>query len=276
VIYGWRVASATVSAVMTLFTAASNSADEISRRPPLCKNGLFAIICSRLKIQKQLTDKTTKFIALTGGAGTGKTLLTYHIAKECIAQGYRVLILHCAQLNDGHRILQHEWNWNISMPKYTPEIDDYDLIIVDEAQRMYPSQFDKIKIGILKSNKKCIFSYDEKQYLSIGEKSYKIGEKAEIELSCQPYILTDKIRTNKEIASFIKQLFNVNVNIPNKVYPNIKLLYCRNYVSAKVLLQNLAENGWKVPNYTPGTRTLFYYENYKSDDPDCAHSVIGQ
>lgn len=112
--------------------------------------------------------------------------------------------------------------------------------------------------------------------MSIGEKSYKIGEKAEIELSCQPYILTDKIRTNKEIASFIKQLFNVNVNIPNKVYPNIKLLYCRNYVSAKVLLQNLAENGWKVPNYTPGTRTLFYYENYKSDDPDCAHSVIGQ
>lgn len=228
------------------------------------------------QIQKQLTDKTTKFIALTGSAGTGKTLLTYHIAKECIAQGYNVLILHCAQLNAGHRMLQLKWDWNISMPKYAPEIDDYDLIIVDEAQRMYPSQFDKIKTKILKSNKKCIFSYDEKQYLSIGEKSYKIGEKTKIELSCNPYILTDKIRTNKEIASFIKQLFNIKVNIPNTAYPNVELLYCSNYTSAKVLLQNLDTHGWKVPNYTPGTRTVFYYEHYKSDDPDCAHSVIGQ
>lgn len=228
------------------------------------------------QIQKQLTDKTTKFIALTGGAGTGKTLLTYHIAKECIAQGDNVLILHCAQLNAGHRILQLEWDWDISMPKYAPETDDYDLIIVDEAQRMYPSQFNKIKTEILNSNKKCIFSYDEKQYLSVGEESYKIGEKIKIELSCKPYILTDKIRTNKEIASFIKQLFNNKTNIPNTAYPNVELLYCNNYTSAKVLLQNLDTNGWKVPNYTPGTRTVFYYEHYKSDDSDCAHSVIGQ
>ena len=35
-------------------------------------------------IQKQLADKTTNFIALTGGAGTGKTLLTYHIAKKAM------------------------------------------------------------------------------------------------------------------------------------------------------------------------------------------------
>lgn len=46
VIYGWCVASATVSAVMTLFTAASSSADEMSRRSPLCKNeNHFTVAC---------------------------------------------------------------------------------------------------------------------------------------------------------------------------------------------------------------------------------------
>lgn len=67
------------------------------------------LICNN--IQTQLKDTTTYFIALTGNAGTGKTLLTYHIAKEAINKGNEVLILHCAQLNNGHHILQNEWDW---------------------------------------------------------------------------------------------------------------------------------------------------------------------
>ena len=46
-------------------------------------------------IQKQLADKTTNFIALTGGAGTGKTLLTYHIAKKAIQVGLKYLYALC-------------------------------------------------------------------------------------------------------------------------------------------------------------------------------------
>lgn len=227
-------------------------------------------------IQAYLSDSTTNFIALTGGAGTGKTLLTYHIAKEAIDKGDKVLILHCAQLNGGHYTLINEWGWNISMPKYTSNISDYDLIIIDEAQRMYPNQFERFTNEIRALNKKCIFSYDEKQYLSNSERSYNIQEKLETEFLCKPYKLTDKIRTNKEIAYFIKQLFDSNKNIPNVTYPNIELIYSNNYSSAKLLLQNLADNGWKIPNYTPGTRSSFYYEEYKTDDKDSAHSVIGQ
>lgn len=229
-----------------------------------------------IDIQKQLLDKTKNFIALTGGAGTGKTLLTYHIAKKHINTGKKVLILHCAQLNRGHHVLIEEWNWKIYMPKYAPDIGDYDLVIIDEAQRMYPNQFDKIKTGILNSKTKCIFSYDEKQYLSNGEHNYNIKQKVKTDLLCEPYKLTDKIRTNKEIASFIKQLFDIKQNIHNSSYPNIELIYCSNNSSAKILLQNLSDNGWKVPNYTPGTRSTFHYERYRSDDPESAHSVIGQ
>ena len=43
-------------------------------------------------IQKKLQDSTTNFIALTGSAGTGKTLLTYHIAKHYMHMGKRVLV----------------------------------------------------------------------------------------------------------------------------------------------------------------------------------------
>ena len=228
------------------------------------------------EIQTKLSDTATNFIALTGGAGTGKTLLTYHIAKETIQRGKKVLILHCAPLNSGHQILMDEYNWSIYMPKYAPNTIDFDLIIIDEAQRMYPYQFDKYIKEVRTLNKKCIFSYDEKQYLRDNEKQYHTKERIEKELLCTPYKLTDKIRTNKEIAYFIRQLFNLKKNISNIDYPNIELTYCKNYFSAKSLLQELSKKNWKVPNYTPGTRSTFHYEAYLSGDTECAHSVVGQ
>lgn len=228
------------------------------------------------EIQTKLSDTATNFIALTGGAGTGKTLLTYHIAKETIQRGKKVLILHCAPLNSGHQILMDEYNWSIYMPKYAPNTIDFDLIIIDEAQRMYPYQFDKYIKEVRTLNKKCIFSYDEKQYLRDNEKQYHTKERIEKELLCTPYKLTDKIRTNKEIAYFIRQLFNIKKNIPNIDYTNIELTYYKDCYSAKLLLQELLERGWKTPNYTPGTRSFFHYEAYLSNDTESAHSVVGQ
>ena len=227
-------------------------------------------------IQRILDKPDTTFIAITGNAGTGKTLLTYHIAKKNQQNGSQVLILHCAQLNNGHDILIKNWGWNISMPRYAPEINNFDIIIIDEAQRLYPSQFNKIVDAVKRLNKKCIFSYDEKQYLHDDEKNRNIKDKIEAELKCSPFKLTDKIRTNKEISYFIKQLFDKNKNLSDIKYPNVDFLYCKDQKSAKVLLNMMYQKGWKVPNYTPGTRTFFNYEKYRSEDMDSAHSVIGQ
>lgn len=227
-------------------------------------------------IQKTFDNSNKNFIAITGDAGTGKTLLTYHIARVLQQRRIRVLILHCAQLNNGHNKLNENWGWNICMPKYSPAFNDFDVIIIDEAQRLYPSQFKKIVESVRQLNKSCIFSYDEKQYLHDNEKNYNIKDKIEIELGCSPFRLKDKIRTNKEISYFIKQIFNQNRNIPDIKFPNVDFIYCKEYKSAKLLLNMMCKKGWKVPNYTPGTRSFFKYEEYLSEDHDCAHSVIGQ
>lgn len=224
----------------------------------------------------KLEDNNTQFIALTGSAGTGKTLLTYHIAKHAMNSGRKVLILHCGPLNGGHMILREQYGWEINMPRYAPEITDFDILIIDETQRMYPSQFTNF-VKIVRQHKlKCIFSFDGNQYLRDTERCNAITQRIEKELLCTPYKLTDKIRTNKEIAYFIKQLFNSSMNIPNMSYANIELSYCQNYDSARSLLNHLSREGWKTPNYTPGTRSSFHYENYSSSDRDSAHSVVGQ
>lgn len=53
-------------------------------------------------------------------------------------------------------------------------------------------------------------------------------------------------------------------------------LHIAKLFSAKSLLQELSKKNWKVPNYTPGTRSTFHYEAYLSGDTECAHSVVGQ
>lgn len=227
-------------------------------------------------IIKKLNDSTHYFIALTGNAGTGKTLLTYHIAKNTILQGKKVLILHCGPLNIGHHILKEQYGWDIHMPKYAPDPTTFDIILIDEAQRIFPYQFERYKKIVQDNKLKCIFSFDARQYLKDTEQGYAICDRIEKELLCVPYKLTDKIRTNKEIASFIKNLFNINNNQVLKSYSNIDFTYCKRPSSVKSLLDNLSKEGWKTPNYTPGTRSSFHYENYSSNDTDCAHSIVGQ
>lgn len=232
----------------------------------------------RTNVMKVVETSTTEFMALTGAAGTGKTLLTYDIAKELRNKGKRVLIVHCAQLNSGQRILQNNYEWDICMAKTIKDTDltQYDIIIVDEAQRIYQAQFNDIKVNAEEKKMKCIFSFDEKQYLHNNEKSRNMAEQISKILTQPIYKLTDKIRTNKEIASFIKPLFNCNEKLSNLKYANIDLCYCSQKQEVILLSKHLQQKGWKIPRYTPGTHSTFCYEEYGTVEEESAHAVIGQ
>ena len=232
----------------------------------------------RTNVMKVVETSTTEFMALTGAAGTGKTLLTYDIAKELRNKGKRVLIVHCAQLNSGQRMLQDEYGWDICMAKAIGNevLKGYNVIIVDEAQRARQTQFDKLIESANQENMTCIFSYDEKQYLSNDEKNRNMSNQILRVLTQDIFQLTTKIRTNKEIASFIKPLFDCNEKLSNLKYANIDLCYCSQKQEVILLSRHLQEKGWKIPKYTPGTRSIFCYEGYGTAEEESAHEVIGQ
>ena len=232
----------------------------------------------RTNVMKVVETSTTEFMALTGAAGTGKTLLTYDIAKELRNKGKRVLIVHCAQLNSGQSMLQEHYGWDICMAKKIgyKVLTEFDIIIVDEAQRIYQTQFNDIKVNVEEKKMKCIFSFDEKQYLHNDEKSRNMAGQISAILTQPIYKLTDKIRTNKEIASFIKPLFDSNEKLSNLNYANIDLCYCSQKQEVILLSRHLQEKGWKIPKYTPGTISTFCYEAYGTANEESAHAVIGQ
>lgn len=231
-------------------------------------------------IFKFIDGKGGNFISIKGGAGTGKTLLTYDIANEFISkQGQNILIIHCGLLNDGHFKLKKECSWNIIPVKAALKVDlsQYFLIILDECQRIYPPQLSKIIDHIRENQKNIIFSYDPKQYLRDWENNNNIQKIIEEDNHSKKYELNTKIRTNAEIASFIKCLFRKKEEMKIDDYSNIILNYFENKDESLSYIKFLRENDWKYINYTPERNWIFPFHTYNiEEEKDNSHKVIGQ
>ena len=229
-----------------------------------------------LKVIK--VDNKASFFTVTGSAGTGKTLLTYDIAKEMINSGEKVLIIHCGQLNEGHIKLNSKNNWKIvpikSYKSYS--LGDYNLVIIDEAQRIYVNQLEDIVKKIQDNKGKCIFSYDKVQTLHSVEDRRDIDGKIGQIISILKYNLSEKIRTNKNLASFIGMIFNKTKKTSSTSKNNIEISYFDNHEDAKEFLDKLNKQGWKVIRFTPSQRNLDSHEKCFTSSSETSHKVIGQ
>lgn len=217
-------------------------------------------------------------LSVKGKAGTGKTLLTYDIAKEYNTKNKRSLIIHSGMLNHGHNTLRDEHNWEIlpASSTYSINFSKYKLVVVDEAQRIYPEQLEHIISQIKKFSSKCIFSYDGRQTLKAAEILNNNAQTIENIVTSEPFELTSKIRTNKEIASFIRCLFSKKAAIEKHPYSNVELNYFNDYTEAKAFILHQKTNNWKVINFTPSKFTTPYDVNNIDGESDNAHKVIGQ
>jgi hypothetical protein len=233
----------------------------------------------KTEILKTIENETSaSFISVTGGAGTGKTLLTYDIAKELRRIGKKGLIIHCGLLNNGQLVLNDEHDWNIIPIKDYPrhELSDYEVVIVDEAQRIYPDQLNKIVEKIQSLNGKCIFSYDKSQTLATWEEKRNIDDHINNINSIVTYKLTDKIRTNKEIALFMKALFNCKSGVKLSNKDNIELSYFKHIDDAKDYLETLDNQEWEILRFTPSQYNSEHHKKYSDPTHKTSHGIIGQ
>lgn len=199
-----------------------------------------------------------QFAAIEGAAGTGKTLLTYHIVRRLQERGYRVLILHCASLNRGQEELIRQHAWHILDIKALSQIESrvYDFIIVDEAQRL-----DKIALGrLIKLGYRCLFSYDPIQEPSSSRERGNIKQLLQKIVVDNKYRLTTSIRSNKEIVGFISQILD-----KRRVQPistdciEICTFYSREELHS--YLHYLSAVGWIIPQYNQETEETQLYSN---------------
>lgn len=228
-------------------------------------------------ILADMSTGASAFISLTGGPGTGKTLLTYDIVKS-VRNSLRTVIVHCGQLNDGHlRLKQLGWNIISIRDFKNYDFSTVDLVVVDETQRIYVNQLDKLITEAASTNTHCVFSYDKQQTLHSSESRMDVEGKINAIGSSKKYKLSEKIRTNKEIANFIKILFNSkrnNISVSNS--ENVDFEYFTDSSNVKNYLELVASEGWEVLRLTPSRFNTEHHESYSHVYSQNSHRVIGQ
>lgn len=213
-----------------------------------------------------------QFTSIEGAAGTGKTLLTYHIARQLGEAGYKVLVLHCAWINPGQLRLIEDYGWEIREAKDLVRLDTslYDFLIVDEAQRLRSGQLKNLTA----LSCRCILSFDPLQCLSEEEFRLNVDQTIRDLASPNNHKLTNSIRTNKELVGFITQILDRR---KNREIEGADIEIC-NFYSPNELrsyLEYLDELGWIVPQYTPLKYGTAKYERYFPSSERNAHKVIG-
>ena len=224
-------------------------------------NGEYFLTPAQEQIQRNILKDILNhsgygFFSLTGKPGTGKTLLLYDVAKKLSAIN-KTLVIHCGKLPEGQEQLNKSIeNFHVISAgylKYCLEIIDiYNFILVDETHRIYPMHYDKICELVMRDNKICIFSSDPEQVLSSAEKRNGIVQKINSLPLIDKYELSEKIRTNKELASFIISVRNLNKkpHVPMN-YRNVTLSYASNFEEASNIIGYLKKRDMSlliIPN----------------------------
>ncbi len=233
------------------------------------------------ELNKIFESSTGNIISINGEAGTGKSLVLYHYAKQIIQRGNKALIVHVAQLNSGHIRLMRECGLSISaiytfMSYLKSQIlNNFDVIIFDEAQRLRNDQIEQI-IEYVKNNRiNCIFGYDEKQKLS-DEELRSTSVQLIKDNSTLKHTLSRCIRSNNTISSFTRSLFNLTV--PYKEDPTpISVIYFKEHKHLIEYLNNDTE--FNLIYYTPSRYYINEYVNSLANTKTsigAAHEVIGQ
>lgn len=226
---------------------------------------------------KQLHASLSGFVSLTGTAGTGKSLLAYHFARKAVEDNKKVLVIHCGILNAGHeKLISNGWDV-VSIRTYLNyEISDFDLVVIDEAQRLRIKQFEHIVAEVIASKTMCVLSYDKNQTLASHEDRLNIESRVSELGPISSHSLSEKIRSNKEIADFINMLFNKNKNYEARGGKNIQLKYFSTNSDAASYLNGLDSREWQLLKFTPSRYNVEHHEGYFHIDTPSSHTVIGQ
>jgi KaiC/GvpD/RAD55 family RecA-like ATPase len=214
-----------------------------------------------------------KIFSISGAAGTGKTLLTYDIAKTLQSIGKIVNIIHCAQDNNGIYELRRN-GWDIKTIKgYVSNSFIGDVLIFDESHRMTIYQLEKILTNEIKY---IIFSHDVNQKLN----NYAEEVVDKIETIANKHTLTDKVRHNKNLVSFIKKFFDLSRikrdELSKDDYKNISFYFTKDFDDARVYIEYLKYLGWEHIYLSNSLIKAEPLDKVKFSSNNSSHQAIGQ
>lgn len=211
------------------------------------------------QILKKLRTSRSGYFCFTGLPGTGKTLLLYDIAMK-LSRRQQVCIIHCGNAGKEWKILHerlqrivflsdNQLNGNI-------QLEHYSAVLVDEAH-LLPTEKLQILLKQSESHFPVIFSSDSEDAICPDELGVNIIKLIETLPEIQMFHLTNRIRTNAELSSFIQNMMHLTDRKTSKPYPHVSVVFANNKDEADTLLEDYINQGYQYrpPIYSMISKT---------------------
>lgn len=208
----------------------------------------------RRQILRKIRAEHSGYFLFTGLPGTGKTLLLYDIAMG-LSDRRKVCMIHCSEAGKKWEIL-HERLHRIDFLSDSRLLDDgidvihdgkdifaeYSAVLVDEAHLL---SVEKLRF-ILRcaGDRPVIFSSDSEDMISPYELDRGNLHVIEGLPGIQIFRLTNRIRTNAELSSFIQNIMHIPAGRRLKEYPHIEVVYANDDGEAANLLEDYKARGY--------------------------------
>ena len=205
-------------------------------------NKEYFLTSQQKDIERRILDKIRKvkygYFWFSGLPGTGKTLLLYDIAMK-LSVHQKVCMIHCGETGKEWKIL-HDRLLRIaflsdSRLEECPDFKEYSAILVDEAHLLTE---EKLHVILELSEKHpVIFSSDDEDMISDEEMDRTMIREIEHLPDIQSFHLTNRIRTNAELSSFIQNMMHLPEKRTVRYYPHIQGVYANDEEEAEILLK---------------------------------------
>ena len=205
-------------------------------------NKEYFLTSQQKDIERRILDKIRKvksgYFWFSGLPGTGKTLLLYDIAMK-LSVHQKVCMIHCGETGKEWKIL-HDRLLRIaflsdSQLEECPDLKEYSAILVDEAHLLAVEELHRILE--LSEKHPVIFSSDDEDMISDEEMDRTMIREIEHLPDIQSFHLTNRIRTNAELSSFIQNMMHLPEKRTVRYYPHIQVVYANDDEEACILLK---------------------------------------
>ena len=205
-------------------------------------NKEYFLTSQQKDIERKILDKIRKvkygYFWFSGLPGTGKTLLLYDIAMK-LSVHQKVCMIHCGETGKEWKIL-HDRLLRIaflsdSQLEECPDLKEYSAILVDEAHLLSVKELHRILE--LSEKHPVIFSGDDEDMISDEEMDRTMLREIEHLPDIQSFHLTNRIRTNAELSSFIQNMMHLPEKRTVRYYPHIQVVYANDEEEAEILLK---------------------------------------
>ena len=198
------------------------------------------------QILKKIREEQTGYFSFSGLPGTGKTLLLYDIAMK-LSNRQQVCIIHCGEAGKKweilHKRLQRIDFLSDNQLETQFSLEDYHAILVDEAHLL---SVEKLNVLLnMSEDRPIIFSSDSEEMISPKEIDQSTMKRMEELPNLQTFRLTNRIRTNAELSSFIQNMMHLPVRKNQNEFPHVSVVYANDTKEADTLVQDYVRQGYQ-------------------------------